>query len=107
MVLTANEVASLKIAHPEEQAGKLLARRGTGCTKGRFTGYYGRSGIFEVLGVNARLRKLNLRGGRRPRRSAARPVRTGCARCRARRRQVAAGNTTLEEALRVTADAKR
>src|SRR6185312_6706969 len=58
VVLTADEVALLRVMHPEEHAGKLLARRGEGCAKCRYTGYYGRAGIFEVLGINSRLRKL-------------------------------------------------
>jgi general secretion pathway protein E len=107
VALTADEVASLDITHPEEQAGKLLARRGAGCTKCRFTGYYGRSGIFEVLGVNPRLRKLISEGaapevlGRTARQDGLRTLREHAI------AKVAAGVTSLEEALRVTADAVR
>jgi general secretion pathway protein E len=106
VVLTADEVAQLKITHPEEQAGRLLARRGAGCAKCRYTGYYGRSGIFEVLGVNARLRKLIAEGaspealGRTARQDGLRRLREHAV------AKVAAGVTTLEEALRVTADAE-
>ncbi len=56
--LTADQVAVLGVKHPEDYAGKLLVRRGEGCVKCRYTGYYGRSGIFEVLGVNRRLRQM-------------------------------------------------
>ncbi len=107
VVLTADEVTSLKITHPEEQAGRLLARRGTGCAKCRYTGYYGRSGIFEVLGINARLRKLISEGAppdalsRTARQDGMRALREHAV------AKVAAGVTTLEEALRVTADAER
>jgi general secretion pathway protein E len=105
VVLTADEVALLKVAHPEEQAGKLLARRGAGCAKCRYTGYYGRSGIFEVLGINARLKKLIAEGAspdvltRTARQDGLRTLREHAI------AKVAAGVTTLEEALRVTADA--
>jgi len=60
--LTADEVDALGVPHPEDHAGKLLGRRGQGCNKCRLTGYYGRSGIFEVLGVNARMRHLIAEG---------------------------------------------
>jgi general secretion pathway protein E len=107
VALTADEVVELKIVHPEEQAGKLLARRGEGCVKCRYTGYYGRAGIFEVLGVNARLRKLISEGaspevlGRTARQDGLRRLREHAI------AKVAAGVTSLEEALRVTADAER
>jgi general secretion pathway protein E len=107
VVLTADELVSLGITHPEEQAGKLLARRGTGCAKCRYTGYYGRSGVFEVLGINARLRKLISEGAppevlsRTARQDGLRTLREHAI------AKVAAGVTSLEEALRVTADAER
>jgi general secretion pathway protein E len=106
VVLTADEVAALRVAHPEEQAGRLVARRGRGCPKCRYTGYYGRSGIFEVLGINGRLRKLVAEGatpevlGRTARQDGLRTLREHAV------AKVAAGVTTLEEALRVTADAE-
>jgi general secretion pathway protein E len=105
VVLTGDEVATLGVAHPEELAGKLLARRGTGCAKCRYTGYFGRSGVFEVLGINARLRKLIAEGAspevltRTARQDGLRTLREHAI------AKVAAGVTTLEEALRVTADA--
>jgi general secretion pathway protein E len=106
VVLTADEVASLGITHPEEHAGRLLARRGAGCAKCRYTGYYGRSGIFEVLGVNPRLRRLISDGAppealqRTARQDGLRPLREHAV------MKVAAGVTTLEEALRATADSE-
>ena len=107
VVLTADEVSELRVTHPEEHAGKLLARRGVGCAKCRYTGYYGRSGIFEVLGVNARLRRLISENaspealGRTARQDGLRSLREHAV------AKVAAGVTSLEEALRVTADAER
>ena len=107
VVLTADEVALLRVTHPEEHAGKLLARRGEGCAKCRYTGYYGRAGIFEVLGINARLRKLISEGAapevlsRTARQDGLRALREHAI------AKVAAGVTSLEEAIRVTADAER
>jgi general secretion pathway protein E len=102
--LTADEVHALGVPHPEDHAGKLLARRGEGCPKCRFTGFYGRSGIFEVLPVNARLRHLVAEGAtpealrRTARQDGLRSLREHAV------RKVAGGVTSFEEAMRATAD---
>jgi general secretion pathway protein E len=102
--LTADEVDALGVPHPEDYAGKLLSRRGQGCPKCRFTGFYGRSGIFEVLPVNARLRHLIAEGAtpealqRTARQDGLRSLREHAV------RKVAAGVTAFEEAMRATAD---
>ena len=102
--LTADEVAELGVKHPEDWAGKLVARRGQGCSKCRFTGYYGRTGIFEVLPVNARLRHLIADGAtpevllRTARQDGLRSLREHAV------RKVAAGATSFEEAVRGTSD---
>ena len=102
--LTADEVDALGVPHPEDYAGKLLARRGVGCPKCRHTGYYGRTGIFEVLPVNARLRHLVADGAtpevlvRTARQDGLRSLREHAV------RKVAAGATSFEEAMRATAD---
>jgi general secretion pathway protein E len=106
VALTADEVATLGVPHPEELAGRLLARRGPGCNKCRLTGYYGRSGIFEVLGVNSRLRHLIAEGAtpeilqRTARQDGLRSLRGHAV------RKIAAGVTSFEEAMRATADAE-
>jgi general secretion pathway protein E len=102
--LTADEVHALGVPHPEDHAGKLIARRGQGCTKCRYTGFYGRSGIFEVLAVNPRLRHLIAEGAtpevlqRTARQDGLRSLREHAI------RKVAAGATSFEEAMRATAD---
>jgi general secretion pathway protein E len=102
--LTADEVHALGVPHPEDFAGKLLARRGQGCAKCRYTGYYGRTGVFEVLGVNPRLRHLVAEGAtpeillRTARQDGLRSLRDHAV------RKVAAGATSFEEAMRATAD---
>jgi len=55
--LTADQMAAIGIKHPDDYAGQLLTRYGSGCIKCRQTGLYGRSGIFEVLAINKRLRQ--------------------------------------------------
>jgi general secretion pathway protein E len=104
--LTADEVAELGVKHPEDWAGQLIARRGVGCPKCRHTGYYGRTGIFEVLPVNARLRHLIAQGAtpeqlyRTARQDGQRSLREHAV------RKVASGVTSFEEAIRSTADAE-
>ncbi|MEI8256338.1 MAG: ATPase, T2SS/T4P/T4SS family, partial [Deltaproteobacteria bacterium] len=105
-LLTTDELADLGVKHPEEYAGKLIARRGAGCPKCRHTGCYGRSGIFEMLGVNRRLRQLIAEGAtpdsllRSARQDGLRTLRDHAV------RKVALGVTSLEEAVRATADAE-
>ncbi|HTP28437.1 MAG TPA: ATPase, T2SS/T4P/T4SS family, partial [Anaeromyxobacteraceae bacterium] len=102
--LTADEVAQLGVTHPEDWAGKLLGRRGQGCPKCRYTGYFGRTGIFEVLPINARLKHLVADGAtpdvliRTARQDGLRPLREHAV------RKVAKGVTSFEEAVRETAD---
>ncbi|HET7825482.1 MAG TPA: ATPase, T2SS/T4P/T4SS family [Anaeromyxobacter sp.] len=106
VLLTADEVHALGVPHPEDYAGKLVARRGLGCAKCRYTGYYGRTGIFEVLEVNPRLRHLVADGAtpevlrRTARQDGLRSLREHAV------RKVAAGATSFEEAMRATADAE-
>jgi general secretion pathway protein E len=102
--LTADEVAALGVPHPEDHAGQLLARRGQGCAKCRYTGFYGRTGIFEILAINGRLRHLIAEGAtpevlaRTARQDGLRGLREHAV------RKVAAGATAFEEAMRATAD---
>ncbi len=102
--LTADEVAGLGVSHPEDHAGELLARRGPGCAKCRYTGYFGRAGLFEILAVNARLRHLIADGAtpetlvRTARQDGLKSLREHAV------QKVAAGVTSYEEAMRATAD---
>ncbi len=106
VLLTADQVQGLGVPHPEDFAGKLVTRRGGGCAKCRYTGYYGRAGIFEVLPVNARLRHLIAEGAtpevlrRTARQDGLRSLREHAV------RKVAAGVTSFEEATRATSDAE-
>jgi general secretion pathway protein E len=104
--LTADEVAELGVKHPEDYAGTLVARRGQGCTKCRYTGYYGRTGLFEILAVNSRLRHLIADSAtpevlyRTARQDGLQSLREHAV------RKVAGGATSFEEAIRATADAE-
>ena len=102
--LTADQVAGLGVPHPEDHAGELLARRGEGCAKCRYTGYYGRAGLFEILAINARLRHLIAEGAtpevliRTARQDGLKSLRDHAI------QKVASGVTSYEEAMRTTAD---
>jgi len=58
------DAASLNhlVGHVGEQSDKVTLYRGAGCPQCRETGYAGRTGIAEVLGVDDRVRGLILRG---------------------------------------------
>jgi general secretion pathway protein E len=98
--LMAEEAAMLNLQAP---AGKrIIVKEGAGCHRCRGTGYYGRTGIFEVLTIDATMRDLidqgkdfltikdtaTKRGMRTLRQSAL--------------RRLAEGTTTFEEVVRVT-----
>ncbi|MDP3275923.1 MAG: GspE/PulE family protein [Deltaproteobacteria bacterium] len=104
VALTTDELSALGVTHPDEYSGKLLARRGMGCPRCRHTGYYGRAGIFELLRTSPRMREQIAQRAspetlsRTARQDGQRTLREHAL------RKVAAGFTTLEEALRATSD---
>ncbi len=106
VLLTADQVAELGVRHPEEHAGKLIARRGLGCPKCRYTGFYGRTGLFEILSINHRLRHLIAEGAtpevlaRTARQDGLRTLREHAV------LKVASGATSFEEAMHSTADSE-
>jgi general secretion pathway protein E len=53
--LDARQLSALGVKHPEDHAGTVLATIGVGCPKCRNTGYYGRTGIFELLTATPRI----------------------------------------------------
>ncbi len=57
-VLSEDEMTLLGLRLAPDEKRKLKVFRGKGCTLCRGTGLYGRTGIFEVLEVNEKLRKL-------------------------------------------------
>lgn len=106
VVLTPDELGELGVTHPDEYAGRLVARRGVGCPRCRQTGYFGRAGIYELFQVNGRMREMIAERAapealsRAARQDGLRSLREHAL------RKVALGLTTLEEALRVTADSE-
>ncbi|MBN2361452.1 MAG: Flp pilus assembly complex ATPase component TadA [Deltaproteobacteria bacterium] len=97
--LTADELLEVGVRHPEDHVGRVLARRGVGCARCRYTGYYGRVGVFELLSVQRRLRQLVADGAspeailRTARQDGLRTLREQGV------RKIASGVTTCEEIL--------
>jgi general secretion pathway protein E len=104
--LNPDQVAALGIKVPVERRDSLRVRSGEGCVSCRYTGLYGRTGVFEMLDVGRRVRTLINEGkdaneihhagrieGMEPLRDAA-------------VRKLADGITTYEEIVRVTADSE-
>jgi general secretion pathway protein E len=98
--LTEDEAVTLHLAVPRGK--KIKVRRGEGCFECRSTGYFGRTGIFEILPVSETIKQLILQGADAPKikREA---VNQGMRTLRqSALRKLAEGQTTYEEVIRVT-----
>jgi general secretion pathway protein E len=98
--LTADEVSTLRLAVP---AGKRVkVKEGEGCFECRGTGYFGRSGIFEILPIDDAIKGLIVKGADAPEikreatKNGMRTLRQSAL------RKLAEGVTTFEEVVRVT-----
>ena len=102
VVLTAEELGVLGIHIPEGKPRELRAKVGDGCVNCRGTGLFGRSGIYEVLPVNDKIRGLI--NGRRDATEILRAGRQdGMKTLREHAiRKLAQGHTSFQEVLRVT-----
>ncbi|MDQ3266318.1 MAG: Flp pilus assembly complex ATPase component TadA [Myxococcota bacterium] len=100
--LTADQLADLKVPLPL-LAGGVRLMKGAGCVRCRGTGYFGRTGVFEILNVDNTVRELiNQKVPATQITEAAR--RTGLRTLReAAVRKLAEGQTTYEEVMRMTA----
>ncbi len=78
--------------------------RGAGCSACRFTGYIGRLGLFEILGLNEEIRQLIL-GHRSASEIKAAAIANGMTTLRQDGwRKVLMGGTTIEEVIRVSTE---
>jgi general secretion pathway protein E len=104
--LTPTQVGGLGLKVPSERREQLRVRWGEGCVDCRYTGLYGRIGVFEMLDVGRRVRALINEG--RDASDIAHAARVeGMETLReAAIRRLADGSTTYEEVVRVTADAQ-
>jgi len=102
--LTADQVAALGIKLPAERRERLVVRWGEGCAECRYTGLYGRSGVFEMLDVGRRVRALINQGKDANEIHHAARIEGMESLREAALRKLAEGGTTFEEVARVTAD---
>ena len=87
------------------EAPQLMVAAGEGCVKCRQTGLYGRSGVFEVLEIDDKIRKLIVAGSN-AKEIAKQGRQDGLLTMRdAAIRKMAKGITSFDEVLRVTVDA--
>ena len=102
--LNPDQVAALGIKVPAERRERLIVRWGEGCVECRHTGLYGRTGVFEMLDVNRRVRGLINKGGDANEIHNAARIEGMDSLREAALRKLADGVTTFEEVARVTAD---
>jgi general secretion pathway protein E len=102
--LSAVQVEALALKVPVERRDELKVRWGEGCPKCRHTGLYGRSGVFELLDVQRRVRQLITEGKDANEIAYAARVEGMATLREAAIRKLAEGATTFEEVVRLTAD---
>jgi general secretion pathway protein E len=102
--LSSAQVDALGIKVPMERREQLRVRWGEGCVDCRYTGLYGRSGVFEMLDVGRRVRTLINEGKDASEITHAARVEGMETLREAAIRKLAEGGTTFEEVVRLTAD---
>jgi general secretion pathway protein E len=99
--LAEEEIRALSLSVPEDKRVKV--RQGQGCAECRRTGYYGRTGIFEIFELDDAIKHLVIEGAdsnvlkREAARRGMKTLRQGAL------QKLARGVTTVEEVFRVTA----
>jgi general secretion pathway protein E len=104
--LTGAQVTALGLKIPAERREQLRVRWGEGCVECRYTGLYGRIGVFEMLDVGRRVRTLVNEGRDSAEIAHAARVEGMEGLRESAIRKLADGVTTFEEVVRVTADAQ-
>jgi general secretion pathway protein E len=104
--LNSDQCASLGLKVPVERRDTLKVRAGEGCVDCRYTGLYGRSGVFEMLDVGRRVRGLINEGKDANEINNAGRIEGMQSLRDAAVRKLAEGLTTFEEVIRVTADSE-
>ncbi|PYQ62214.1 MAG: hypothetical protein DMF53_13525 [Acidobacteria bacterium] len=98
--LEPDEIATLRLSVPSGKRVKV--KEGEGCFECRNTGYFGRTGIFEIMPIDDALKSLIINGADSPeikREAAKNGMRTLR---QSALRKLAEGITTFEEVVRVT-----
>ena len=104
MFLSDEQIAALGIPVNPNERRRLPVKKGEGCVRCRHTGLYGRTGVFEMLDVSTKIRKL-IREGADSKEIGKVAGLDGMTTLReAAIRKLAQGGTTYEEVFRVTAE---
>ena len=102
--LSEEQIVSRGIPIEPGEKRRLPEKQGAGCVKCRHTGLFGRTGIFEMIDVSTKLRKMIAKGsdakeiGKASQLDGMMPLRQAAI------RKLAQGATTFEEVFRVTAE---
>ncbi len=104
--LSDEQIVALGIPVEPGEKRKLPVKKGEGCVRCRNTGLYGRTGIFEMLDVSTKIRRMILEGKDSKEISKAAQLDGMTPLRQAAIRKLAQGQTTYEEVFRVTADAE-
>jgi general secretion pathway protein E len=103
-VLSDEQVIALGIAVNPGEPRRLKVKIGEGCVRCRNTGLYGRTGIFEIMDVSSKIRKM-IGEGKESKEILKAATLDGMTTLRqAAIRKLAQGVTTYEEVFRVTSD---
>ncbi|MCC7386638.1 MAG: type II/IV secretion system protein [Deltaproteobacteria bacterium] len=104
VLLTEDQIHALGIPVQPGEQRRLPVKVGEGCVRCRHTGLYGRTGIFEMLDVSTKLRRL-IHEGKDTKEMMKAAVADGMTTLRqAAIRKLATGVTTYEEVFRVTGE---
>lgn len=104
VMLSEEQILALGIPMEPGEKRQLPVKRGEGCVKCRNTGLYGRTGIFEMLDVSPKIRRLVQERADAKEIKKAAQLDGMVALRQAAIRKLAQGQTTYEEVFRVTSD---
>ncbi|MGF1509569.1 MAG: GspE/PulE family protein [Myxococcota bacterium] len=102
--LSEDQIVSLGIPMEPGEERKLPVKRGEGCVRCRYTGLFGRTGVFEMLDVSTKIRKMVAASVDAKEISKAAQLDGMTTLRQAAIRKLAQGITTYEEVFRVTSD---
>jgi general secretion pathway protein E len=106
MYLTDDQIAALGIPVEPGEKRELPVKVGEGCVRCRNTGLFGRSGIFEMMDVNSKIRRLIMDKAESKEIQKAAQLDGMTTLRQAAIRRLAQGLTTYEEVFRVTAESE-
>jgi general secretion pathway protein E len=102
--LTPQQVEALAVKVPAERRSQLAVQWGEGCVECRYTGLFGRTGVFEVLDIGRRVRALISEGRDASEIAHAGQVEGMTSLREGAIRKLADGVTAFEEVVRITGE---